>query len=283
MEVPPGRHIRNQTITELLWFLASFLSLQVNFEDEARVKFLKLLGFSKDDIEKKVFCVRCSISVRFPNIYNIKSLVLFRFQNVWERGFILMVMESMPKIWQRRCSCSPQRSATQHRQLTQFWLLYFALLVWNTSYCTYRELKKLQMLEPQVPFHPQTSLARPQMKIPTFRSLYHVVNPFHRLCDQHLQHDVIVCHAWKSNCSLSPWDQDTDGLISQALLVGNFEGAVDLCLNDGRYPEAILLSISGGEELLKKTQQKYLLKQKNSISMVGECWFCAFFFVGRTT
>lgn len=33
----------------------SILSLQVNFEDEARIKFLKLLGFSKDDIEKKVF------------------------------------------------------------------------------------------------------------------------------------------------------------------------------------------------------------------------------------
>lgn len=65
--------------------------------------------------------------------------------------------------------------------------------------------------------------------------------------------------------------EDTDGLISQALLVGNFEGAVDLCLNDGRYAEAILLSISGGEELLKKTQQKYLSKQKNSISMVAVC------------
>lgn len=50
--------------------------------------------------------------------------------------------------------------------------------------------------------------------------------------------------------------------------MGNFEGAVDLCLNDGRYAEAILLSISGGEELLKKTQQKYLSNQKNSISMV---------------
>uniref|UniRef100_A0A672YMA6 SEC31 homolog B, COPII coat complex component n=1 Tax=Sphaeramia orbicularis TaxID=375764 RepID=A0A672YMA6_9TELE len=61
---------------------------------------------------------------------------------------------------------------------------------------------------------------------------------------------------------------DTDGLISQALLVGNFEGAVDLCLNDGRYAEAILLAISGGEELLKKTQQKYLSKQKNNISML---------------
>lgn len=61
---------------------------------------------------------------------------------------------------------------------------------------------------------------------------------------------------------------DTDGLISQALLVGNFEGAVDLCLNDGRFAEAILLSISGGEELLKKTQQQYLDRHANSISMV---------------
>ena len=61
---------------------------------------------------------------------------------------------------------------------------------------------------------------------------------------------------------------DADGLISQALLVGNFEGAVDLCLNEGRYAEAILLAISGGQELLQKTQQTYLEKQRNSISMV---------------
>lgn len=73
------------------------------------------------------------------------------------------------------------------------------------------------------------------------------------------------CHGSQWCCVF----EDTDGLISQALLVGNFEGAVDLCLNDGRYAEAILLSISGGEELLKKTQQKYLSKQKNSISMVS--------------
>uniref|UniRef100_A0A8C7LMC4 SEC31 homolog B, COPII coat complex component n=1 Tax=Oncorhynchus mykiss TaxID=8022 RepID=A0A8C7LMC4_ONCMY len=61
---------------------------------------------------------------------------------------------------------------------------------------------------------------------------------------------------------------DADGLISQALLVGNFEGAVDLCLNEGRYAEAILLAISGGQELLQKTQQTYLEKQRNSISML---------------
>ncbi|XP_064175110.1 protein transport protein Sec31A isoform X1 [Anguilla rostrata] len=65
-----------------------------------------------------------------------------------------------------------------------------------------------------------------------------------------------------------PVSADTDGLISQALLVGNFEGAVELCLNDGRFAEAILLSISGGAELLKKTQQRYLDKQKSNISML---------------
>uniref|UniRef100_A0A6Q2ZA90 Protein transport protein Sec31A n=1 Tax=Esox lucius TaxID=8010 RepID=A0A6Q2ZA90_ESOLU len=60
----------------------------------------------------------------------------------------------------------------------------------------------------------------------------------------------------------------TDGLISQALLVGNFEGAVDLCLNDGRYAEAILLAISGGEELLQRTQRTYLDKQRSCVSML---------------
>uniref|UniRef100_A0AAY3ZXG0 Protein transport protein Sec31A n=1 Tax=Denticeps clupeoides TaxID=299321 RepID=A0AAY3ZXG0_9TELE len=69
-------------------------------------------------------------------------------------------------------------------------------------------------------------------------------------------------------CSLTdlPFSVDTDGLITQALLVGNFEGAVDLCLSDGRFAEAILLAISGGEELLKRTQQRYLAKQRNSVS-----------------
>ncbi|XP_039628511.1 protein transport protein Sec31A isoform X2 [Polypterus senegalus] len=65
-----------------------------------------------------------------------------------------------------------------------------------------------------------------------------------------------------------PITSDTDGLISQALLIGNFEGAVELCLNDGRYADAIILAISGGEELLRKTQKRYLAKQKNSISML---------------
>uniref|UniRef100_A0A667XGQ5 Protein transport protein Sec31A n=1 Tax=Myripristis murdjan TaxID=586833 RepID=A0A667XGQ5_9TELE len=125
--------------------------LLVNFEDEARVKFLRLLGFSKDELEKKIS--KCLGKNLQPNGHGVDAKDL---------------------------------------------------------------AEKMQLLSTEVR------------------------NPTHH----------------------------TDGLISQALLVGNFEGAVDLCLNDGRYAEAILLSISGGEELLKKTQQRYLDKQKNSISML---------------
>ncbi len=81
-------------------------------------------------------------------------------------------------------------------------------------------------------------------------------------------HTLISSWYWCSDVNNVLCWADTDGLISQALLVGNFEAAVELCLNDGRFAEAILLSISGGEELLKKTQQRYLHQQTNSISMV---------------
>uniref|UniRef100_A0A8C6T9L8 Protein transport protein Sec31A n=1 Tax=Neogobius melanostomus TaxID=47308 RepID=A0A8C6T9L8_9GOBI len=141
--------------------------LLVNFEDEARIKFLRLLGFNKDDLELKVR-------------HNTPSLKSF----TWD---VLQRLDDADAAAKTSGSVSPADFFSQTPKDTPF----------------------------QIP---------------------------------------VTC--------------DTDGLISQALLVGNFEGAVDLCLNDGRYAEAILLAISGGEELLKKTQQKYLSKQKNSVSML---------------
>ncbi|KAG8552063.1 hypothetical protein GDO81_004398 [Engystomops pustulosus] len=63
-----------------------------------------------------------------------------------------------------------------------------------------------------------------------------------------------------------PVTSDIDGLISQALLLGNFEAAVDLCLKDGRYADAIILANAGGEDLLRETQQWYFARQKNKIT-----------------
>ncbi|XP_077594547.1 protein transport protein Sec31A isoform X1 [Stigmatopora nigra] len=158
--------------------------LLVNFEDEARIKFLRLLGFSKDELEIKIS--KCLGKTFQPNGHAVDA-------------------EDLAK---KMLQLSTERSeeAAVDGDTT-------------TSGCV-----------SPADFFNQNPKEISNFQIP------------------------VSC--------------DTDGLISQALLVGNFEGAVDLCLSDGRYAEAILLSISGGEELLKKTQQKYLSKQKNSISML---------------
>lgn len=59
---------------------------------------------------------------------------------------------------------------------------------------------------------------------------------------------------------------DVDGLITQALLTGNFESAVDLCLHDNRMADAIILAIAGGPDLLTRTQTKYFAKSQSKIT-----------------
>ncbi|XP_068190782.1 protein transport protein Sec31A isoform X2 [Antennarius striatus] len=60
--------------------------------------------------------------------------------------------------------------------------------------------------------------------------------------------------------------QDVDGLITQALLTGDFSGAVELCLHDNRMADSIILAIAGGSELLEKTQKKYFMKTHSKIT-----------------
>uniref|UniRef100_A0A8C5B103 Protein transport protein Sec31A n=1 Tax=Gadus morhua TaxID=8049 RepID=A0A8C5B103_GADMO len=59
---------------------------------------------------------------------------------------------------------------------------------------------------------------------------------------------------------------DVDGLITQALLTGDFEGAVDLCILDNRMADSIILAIAGGSELLEKTQKKYFSKTHTKLT-----------------
>ncbi|XP_056153738.1 protein transport protein Sec31A isoform X2 [Lampris incognitus] len=158
--------------------------LLVNFEDEARVKFLRLLGFSKDELDRKIS--KCLGKNLQPN------------------GLGVDAKDLAEKMQQLSTERSDEASASGDSRTSG-------------------------SASPS-DFFSQIPKEKPNFQIPV--------------------------------------SSDTDGLISQALLVGNFEGAVELCLNDGRYAEAILLSISGGEELLKKTQQRYLEKQKNSVSML---------------
>lgn len=131
MEIPSGmsllmfRHKLNLSLSLGLWCVI-FLELQVNFEDEARIKFLKLLGFSKDELERKVFCFFKMVSYLFFESYHVvavKTLSWCRFQNVWGRIFNPTAMELMPKILQRRCSVSQLRSDVLH-----------SCVFWNHNY-----------------------------------------------------------------------------------------------------------------------------------------------------
>lgn len=71
---------------------------------------------------------------------------------------------------------------------------------------------------------------------------------------------------------LAPWEipvtEDTEGLLSQALLLGELGPAVELCLKEERFAEAIILAHAGGADLLKRTQERYLAKKKGGISSV---------------
>ena len=61
-----------------------------------------------------------------------------------------------------------------------------------------------------------------------------------------------------------------DGLITQALLTGDFEGAVDLCIHDNRMADSIILAIAGGSDLLQKTQKKYFSKTHTKLTKVSK-------------
>ncbi|XP_037063121.1 protein transport protein Sec31B isoform X6 [Peromyscus leucopus] len=75
--------------------------------------------------------------------------------------------------------------------------------------------------------------------------------------------------------NMTPWEipttEDTDGLLSQALLLGELRPAVELCLREERFADAIILAQAGGAELLKWTQEHYLAKRRTKISSLLAC------------
>jgi len=61
---------------------------------------------------------------------------------------------------------------------------------------------------------------------------------------------------------------DCDGLITQALMTANFESAVDVCIQHGRWAEAVILAIAGGRQLLAETENRFFEANKSSVNQV---------------
>lgn len=61
---------------------------------------------------------------------------------------------------------------------------------------------------------------------------------------------------------------DNEGLICQALLTGNTESAVELCMESNRMADAIIIASTGGSDLLARTQYRYLKKTPSCLSNI---------------
>ncbi|KAF8156599.1 hypothetical protein B0H34DRAFT_467700 [Crassisporium funariophilum] len=60
-------------------------------------------------------------------------------------------------------------------------------------------------------------------------------------------------------------ESETDRLVTKALVLGDFESAVALCLSSDRFADAILLAVRGGPELLQRTQKAYFERRATSM------------------
>ncbi|KAG6899933.1 hypothetical protein C0993_005235 [Termitomyces sp. T159_Od127] len=77
----------------------------------------------------------------------------------------------------------------------------------------------------------------------------------------------VASEALKSNSfRIYPNDEsDVDRLVTKALVLGDFESAVSLCLSSDRFADAILLAVRGGPELLQRTQKAYFERRTTAL------------------
>jgi protein transport protein SEC31 len=68
---------------------------------------------------------------------------------------------------------------------------------------------------------------------------------------------VVSKYHWSWNNVLLVLYSDPDGQIGQALLLGRLDAAVEMCMKQNMMADALLLAMTGGTELLARTQQRY--------------------------
>ncbi|CAH0386488.1 unnamed protein product [Bemisia tabaci] len=79
-----------------------------------------------------------------------------------------------------------------------------------------------------------------------------------------------------SRSSLSPQSSpikissgdDVDGTICKALLMGNIKDAVEVCLSESRFADALVLAKTAGEEIYSRTLSKYFHNQRSNLSSI---------------
>lgn len=60
-------------------------------------------------------------------------------------------------------------------------------------------------------------------------------------------------------------ESEADRLLTRALVLGDFDSAVSLCLSADRFADALLLAVRGGSDLLAKTQKAYFERRTSAL------------------
>lgn len=60
-------------------------------------------------------------------------------------------------------------------------------------------------------------------------------------------------------------ESEADRLLTRALVLGDFDSAVSLCLSADRFADALLLAVRGGADLLAKTQKAYFERRTSTL------------------
>ncbi|CAG05283.1 unnamed protein product [Tetraodon nigroviridis] len=205
--------------------------LKANFESDVRNKYLELLGYNKEELALKV---ELSVSASLPPV---ADLSLVPPADNPEVAFDLIAASNL----QREATPEPQsdREATEAEEPEE------AADLQDGASDELKEKESVEDSEEEIPLE--------EVKFTKFNI------PDGCFIIYHLPINV------KPICVLL---SDVDGLITQALLTGNFESAVELCLHDNRMADSIILAIAGGPELLEKTQKKYFAQTRSKITKV---------------
>ncbi|KAB1271691.1 Protein transport protein Sec31B [Camelus dromedarius] len=200
--------------------------LKVTLEQDSRMKFLKLLGYSKDELQKKVA--------------------------TWLKSDSGLGESPQPKGDDLKCI----------RQQA------FCSQVCKCS-ASVEVFKLLTLLEPECDTEPISFWTGNGADPP----LSFLVQTSKHTVEEASASSTFFDELVPQN--MTPWEipttEDVDGLLSQALLLGELGPAVELCLKEERFADAIILAQAGGTDLLKQTQERYLAKKKTRITPLLAC------------
>ncbi|XP_029108540.1 protein transport protein Sec31A isoform X2 [Scleropages formosus] len=222
--------------------------LKVNFENDTRGKYLELLGYNKEELALKI-----SAALQKDNV-KPKTLVSAPDAELAPSPESQKILEPDPK---------PKSELDLKSQ---------AALELNSDPEPELDLQSVAepLPEPQTELktEPGCDLESEQIVASTDAGLQEEEVDLEELGDKKVEEDE--AHLKKSTSATEAIklrvSEDVDGLITQALLTGDFEGAVNLCLHDNRMADSIILAIAGGQELLEKTQKKYFGRSPSKIT-----------------